>query len=86
IIVTQQQQTAQSQVAEKQIALQQIERLWQQLTGFNAVPTSLDEPEQAQHATPTHPELQRLQLQWQLALNATQQRIAAEKSWGVNAG
>ncbi|TDP38334.1 outer membrane efflux protein [Idiomarina aquatica] len=86
IIVTQQQQTAQSQVAEKQIALQQIERLWQQLTGFNAVPTSLDEPEQAQHATPTHPELQRLQLQWQLALNATQQSIAAEKSWGVNAG
>jgi outer membrane protein TolC len=86
IIVTQQQQTAQSQVAEKQIALQQIERLWQQLTGFNAVPTSLDEPEQTQHATPTHPELQRLQLQWQLALNATQQSIAAEKSWGVNAG
>lgn len=86
IIVTQQQQTAQSQVAEKQIALQQIERLWQQLTGFNSVPTSLDEPEQAQHATPTHPELQRLQLQWQLTLNATQQSIAAEKSWGVNAG
>lgn len=86
IIVTQQQQTAQSQVAEKQIALQQLERLWQQLTGVTAVPTSLDEPEQAQHATPTHPELQRLQLQWQLALNATQQSIAAEKSWGVNAG
>ncbi|RUO76172.1 TolC family protein [Idiomarina seosinensis] len=86
IIVTQQQQTAQSQVVKKQIALQQLERLWQKLTGFNALPTSLDEPELAKHAIPTHPELQRLQLQWQLTLNATQQSIAAQKSWGVNAG
>ncbi|ATZ74060.1 hypothetical protein CWC33_10315 [Idiomarina sp. X4] len=86
IIVMQQQQAAQSKVAEKQIALQQLQRLWQQFTGFSAVPASLDEPELTQPAIPTHPELQRLQLQWQLTLNATHQSIAAQKSWGINAG
>ena len=38
IIVKQQHQRALSQVTEKQIALQQLERVWQQLTGVNNVP------------------------------------------------
>ena len=86
IIVKQQHQRALSQVAEKQIALQQLERVWQQLTGVNNVPQSLQESVRPHASKAAHPALQTLQLQWQLALNATQQTVAVEKSWGINAG
>lgn len=86
IIVKQKHQAALSQVEEKRIALQQLDRVWQRLTGVSEVVTSLDEPPAEHQSMRTHPALENLQLKWQLALKAMQQSAAEQKSWGLSAG
>jgi len=86
IVVQQQLQNARSRVAKKQIALQQLTRLWQHVTGREIFPETLKEPTTVATELTQHPRLQSLQLQWQIALNASQQTAAEQKSWGLTGG
>jgi outer membrane protein TolC len=85
LVAKQRLQQAQSAVAQAAIQQQSLLRSWQQLTDQTSLPDQLPEP-QTQASSATHPQLEALQLQWQLTLNQAKQSAASANSWSVTPG
>ncbi|EAQ32548.1 TolC family protein [Idiomarina baltica] len=69
----------------KQVELQHFYRLWQQYTGQAQLPDTLEEPN-SDSSNLTHPSVQAIELQWQLALLNAENNAASQSNWRVTAG
>ena len=69
----------------KQVELQHFYRLCQQYTGQAQLPDTLEEPN-SDSSNLTHPSVQAIELQWQLALLNADNNAASQSNWRVTAG